>query len=81
MWFSVVLRMGKLLFTERMATDSGKTELDYAISRKWCWSCGKSRVSEITGAIIGLVVPPVTSPDAGGDPQGDGAGSSGRQCG
>ena len=25
---------GKILFTERMATDSGKTELDYAISLK-----------------------------------------------
>lgn len=34
---------GEILFTERMATDSGKTELDYAISLKWCWSCGKSR--------------------------------------
>ena len=68
---------GEILFTERMATDSGKTELDYAISLKMVLELREIKVSEITGAIIGSVVPP----DAGGDPQGDGAGSSGRQCG
>ena len=62
---------GEILFTERMATDSGKTELDYAISLKMVLELREIKVSEITGAIIGSVV----------DPQGDGAGSSGCQCG
>ena len=52
---------GKILFTERMATDSGKTELDYAISLKMVLELREIKVSEITGAIIGSVVPPVTS--------------------
>ena len=53
--------LGKILFTERMATDSGKTELDYAISLKMVLELREIKVSEITGAIIGSVVPPVTS--------------------
>ena len=53
---------GKILSTERMATDSGKTELDYAISLKMVLELREIKVSEITGAIIGSVVPPVTSP-------------------
>lgn len=52
---------GKILFTERLATDSGKTELDYAISLKMVLELREIKVSEITGAIIGSVVPPVTS--------------------
>ena len=52
---------GEILFTERMATDSGKTELDYAISLKMVLELREIKVSEITGAIIGSVVPPVTS--------------------
>ena len=71
---------GKILFTERMATDSGKTELDYAISLKMVLELREIKVSEITGAIIGSVAAGYI-PDAGGDPQGDGAGSPGRQCG
>ena len=42
-----------------MATDSGKTELDYAISLKMVLELREIKVSEITGAIIGSVVPPV----------------------
>lgn len=52
---------GKILFTERMATDRGKTELDYAISLKMVLELRGIKTSEITGAIIGSVVPPVTS--------------------
>ena len=39
----------------------GKTELDYAISLKMVLELREIKVSEITGAIIGSVVPPVTS--------------------
>ena len=44
-----------------MATDSGKTELDYAISLKIVLELREIEISSITGAIIGSVVPPVTS--------------------
>ena len=39
---------GEILFTERMATDSGKTELDYAISLKMVLELREIKVSEIT---------------------------------
>lgn len=72
---------GEILFTERMATDSGKTELDYAISLKMVLELREIKVSEITGAIIGSVVPPVTSLMREAIRKVTGAGSSGRQCG
>lgn len=72
---------GEILFTERMATDSGKTELDYAISLKMVLELREIKVSEITGAIIGSVVPPVTSLMREAIRKVTGAGSSGCQCG
>ena len=47
----------KIYFTERVKTDSSKTELEYAICFKTVLELYKIDVSEIEGAIISSVVP------------------------
>ena len=61
MWFSVVLRMGKSSLPSGWRQTVGKQSLSYAISLKMVLELREIKVSEITGAIIGSVVPPVTS--------------------
>ncbi len=50
----------KILFTERLSTDQGKTSLEYAILFKTALDIHKTDVAQIDGAIISSVVPPVT---------------------
>ena len=50
----------KILFTERLSTDQGKTSLEYAILFKTALDIHKTETSQIDGAIISSVVPPVT---------------------
>ena len=50
----------RILFTERLSTDQGKTSLEYAILFKTALDIHKTETSQIDGAIISSVVPPVT---------------------
>lgn len=51
----------KILFTERLSTDHAKTDLEHAISIKNVLELHQIDPREIEGAIIGSVVPPITS--------------------
>lgn len=51
----------KILFTERMSTDSNKTVLEYAIGFKTVLELYHIPSRELTGSIISSVVPPVTN--------------------
>ena len=51
----------KVLFTERISTDTGKTDLEHAISIKTVMELHKIMPYQIDGAIISSVVPPITS--------------------
>ena len=51
----------KILFTERMSTDSNKTVLDYAIGFKTVLELYHIHTEDLTGSIISSVVPPVTN--------------------
>ncbi len=51
----------KILFTERLSTDHAKTDLEHAISIKNVLELHQIDPCEIEGAIIGSVVPPITS--------------------
>lgn len=51
----------KILFTERMSTDSNKTVLEYAIGIKTVLELYRIPSRDLTGSIISSVVPPVTN--------------------
>ena len=51
----------KILFTERMSTDSNKTVLEYAIGFKTVLELYHIHTEDLTGSIISSVVPPVTN--------------------
>lgn len=51
----------KILFTERISTDHSKTDLEHAISIKTVLELHNIQPSEINGAIISSVVPPITT--------------------
>lgn len=51
---------GKAAFVERMSTDDAKTGLEYAIGFKTVLELYNINVSDIEGAIISSVVPPIT---------------------
>lgn len=51
----------KILFTERMSTDSNKTVLEYAIGFKTVLELYHIHSEDLTGSIISSVVPPVTN--------------------
>lgn len=51
----------KILFTERLSTDHSKTDLEHAISIKTVLELHQIDPQDIEGAIIGSVVPPLTS--------------------
>lgn len=51
----------KILFTERLSTDHAKTDLEHAISIKIVLELHQIDPRGIEGAIIGSVVPPITS--------------------
>ena len=55
------LREEEILFTERLSTDHAKTDLEHAISIKNVLEMHHIDPQEIEGAIIGSVVPPITS--------------------
>ena len=55
------LREEEILFTERLSTDHAKTDLEHAISIKNVLEMHRIDPQEIEGAIIGSVVPPITS--------------------
>lgn len=55
------IRDGKILFTERISTDHQKTDLEHAISVKTILELHQLEASDINGAIIASVVPPITS--------------------
>ena len=55
------IRDRKILFTERISTDLSKTDLEHAISIKTVLELHHIVPSEISGAIIASVVPPITS--------------------
>lgn len=55
------LRDEQILFTERLSTDHAKTDLEHAISIKNVLELHHIDPAEIEGAIIGSVVPPITS--------------------
>ena len=55
------IRGRNILFTERISTDHSKTDLEHAISIKNVLELHHIDPSEITGAIIASVVPPITS--------------------
>lgn len=55
------IRDGAILFTERLSTDHAKTGLEYAITVKMVLELHHIDPEEIQGAIIGSVVPPLTS--------------------
>lgn len=50
----------QMLFTERISTDRSKTSLEFAILFQTAFSIHAVSPREITGAIIGSVVPPIT---------------------
>ena len=49
-----------ILFTERISTDIGKTELEYAVILKTVMEIHGVKPTDITGSIISSVVPPLT---------------------
>ena len=51
----------KIYFVERLSTDPGKTELEYAISFKNVLELYHIDAKDIDGGIISSVVPPVTN--------------------
>lgn len=51
----------KIHFTERISTDTSKTELEYAVLIKTVIELYDIKKSEITGAIISSVVPPLVN--------------------
>ena len=51
---------GQILFKERIATDHEKTDLEYAIAFKSVMELHGLSTSQVDGAIIASVVPPVT---------------------
>ena len=51
----------KILFTERMSTDSNETVLEYAIGFKTVLELYHIHTKDLTGSIISSVVPPVTN--------------------
>lgn len=51
----------KILFTERLSTDQAKTDLEHAISIKMVLELHNINPREVEGAIIGSVVPPITT--------------------
>lgn len=55
------IRNREILFTERLSTDHSKTDLEHAISIKNVLELHSINPKEIEGAIIGSVVPPITS--------------------
>lgn len=55
------IRNREILFTERLSTDHSKTDLEHAISIKNVLELHSINPREIEGAIIGSVVPPITS--------------------
>ena len=55
------IRNREILFTERLSTDHFKTDLEHAISIKNVLELHSINPREIEGAIIGSVVPPITS--------------------
>lgn len=50
----------RAVFTERISTDTSKTSLEYAILFKTALDIHDARPSDVTGAIVGSVVPPLT---------------------
>lgn len=52
---------GNILFTERLSTDHAKTDLEHAISIKIVLELHHINPLDIEGAIIGSVVPPITT--------------------
>lgn len=50
----------RVLFTERISTDEGKTSLEYAILFRVAMDLHKVEMSGVEGAIISSVVPPLT---------------------
>lgn len=55
------IRNQEILFTERLSTDHSKTDLEHAISIKNVLEMHNLNPKDIEGAIIGSVVPPITS--------------------
>lgn len=55
------IRDREILFTERLSTDHSKTDLEHAISIKNVLEMHNLNPKDIEGAIIGSVVPPITS--------------------
>ncbi|MDD2956929.1 MAG: type III pantothenate kinase [Lachnospiraceae bacterium] len=55
------IQENKILFTERLSTDHAKTDLEHAISIKIVLELHNINPREVTGAIIGSVVPPITA--------------------
>lgn len=55
------LKDDKILFTERMSTDSNKTVLEFAIGFKTVLELYHIPTHELTGSIISSVVPPITN--------------------
>lgn len=55
------IRNREILFTERLSTDHSKTDLEHAISIKNVLEMHNLDPKDIEGAIIGSVVPPITS--------------------
>ena len=51
----------RVVFSERVSTDSGKTETEYAVMLHTILEIRNINASDITGAIISSVVPPLTS--------------------
>lgn len=54
------IRDGEILFTERLSTDHSKTGLEHAISLKIVLEMHDIDPKNLSGAIIGSVVPPLT---------------------
>lgn len=55
------IRDREILFIERLSTDHSKTDLEHAISIKNVLEMHNLNPKDIEGAIIGSVVPPITS--------------------
>lgn len=55
------IKDNKILFTERMSTDSNETVLEYAIGFKTVLELYHIHTKDLTGSIISSVVPPVTN--------------------
>ena len=51
----------KTLFTERLSTDTGKTDLEYALLFDTALRIHSVDPASVSGAIIGSVVPPINS--------------------